>query len=92
MTKTKSLKRKFGCTFRPRKAEPNRTRLTVGGNGVNYPGEVGTPTADILLIEVMLNSLVSTLNAKFMSIDISNFYLNTPMQRYEYLKLKMTDM
>ena len=29
------------------------------------------------------------MNAKFMCIDISNFYLNTPMPWYEYLKLKL---
>ena len=46
----------------------------------------------MLLVKVMLNSVVSTMNAQFMSIDISNFYLNTPMERYEYLKLKMTDV
>jgi len=27
-----------------------------------------------------------------MCIDISNFYLNTPMPRYEYLKLKLTNV
>jgi len=46
----------------------------------------------MLLVKVLLNSVVSTLNAKFMSIDISNFYLNTPMERFEYLKLKLTDV
>ena len=83
---------KFVCTVRPQKAEPNRTRLTIAGNRINYPGEVGTPTANMLLVKVMLNSVVSTLNAKFMSIDISNFYLNTPLPRYEYMKLKLTDI
>ena len=76
---------RFVCTERPQKEEVEHTRLTVGGNRINYPGEDGTPTADILLVKVMLNSVVSTMNAKFMSIDISNFYLNTPMERYEYL-------
>jgi len=33
--------------------------------------------------------VVSALNAKFMSIDISNFYLK---QRYEHFKLKLTDV
>ena len=83
---------KFVCSVRPQKAEPNRTRLTVGGNRINYPGEVGTPTADMLLVKVMLNSVASTMNAKFMCIDISNFYLNTPLPRYKYLKLKLSDI
>ena len=27
-----------------------------------------------------------------MSIDISNFYLNTPMLRYKYMKLKLSNL
>ena len=83
---------KFVCVVRPQKAEKNRTQLTVGGNRINYPGEVGTPTADMLLIKILLNSVISTKNAKFMSIDVSSFYLNTPLPRYEYLKLKLSDV
>ena len=80
------------CSVRPHIAELNRTRLTVGGNRINYPGEVRTPTAGRLLVKCMLNSVISTMNAKFMCIDISNFYLITLMPRYEYLKLKLTDV
>ena len=58
------------------KVEKNLTHLTVGGNKINYPGEVDTPTADMLLVNLMLNSIVSTMNAKFMCINIYNFYLN----------------
>ena len=84
---------KFVCKIRPEKIkEPNRTRLTVGGNLINFDGEVGTPTADMLLIKILLNSVISTPGARFMTADISNFYLNTPMARYEYVKLKLTDI
>ena len=83
---------KFVCSVRPQKAEPFRTRLTLGGNRITYPGDVGTPTADMLLFKILLNSVVSTPGAKFMTIDISNFYLNTPMQRYEYVKLALRDI
>ena len=38
----------------------------------------------------MINSVVSTDGAKFMTINISDFYLNTPLKRFEYVKLKMT--
>ena len=43
------------------------------------------------LIKIMLNSVVSTEGAKFMTIDISDFYLNTPLERFEYVKLKLID-
>jgi hypothetical protein len=32
---------------RPQKADPNRIRITAGGNLINYPGELATRTADI---------------------------------------------
>ena len=59
---------------------------------MNVPINCGTPTADMLTVKVLLNSVVSTKNAKFMTIDIKNFYLCTPMERPEYMKLKIADM
>ncbi|KAL7488941.1 hypothetical protein ACHAW6_014541, partial [Cyclotella cf. meneghiniana] len=83
----------FVCMVRPEKTdEPNRTRFTVGGDRINYPGEVGTPTAEMLVAKLLFNSIVSTPNAKFMTIDISNFYLMTPLMRPEYLRVKLTDI
>ena len=76
----------------PEKSDPNRVRLTVGGDCVNYPGDCGTPTADMLTEKILINSVISTKGAKFMSIDIKNFYLNTPMSRYEYMRLKIADL
>ena len=34
-------------SFRPEKKDLNRVRLTVGGDRINYPDDVRTPTADI---------------------------------------------
>ncbi len=51
----------------------------MGRNLVNYQDDCGTPTADLLTIKLMLNSVVSTMNAKFMTIDLKDFYLMTPM-------------
>ncbi len=76
------------CTFRPEKKAPNRTRITMGGNLVNYPDDCGTPTADLLTVKLLFNSVISTENAKFMTIDIKDFYLMTPMNRYEYFRMK----
>ena len=42
----------------PKKDEPNRTRFTAGGNRVNYPGEVATPTADMLVAKILFNSVI----------------------------------
>ena len=38
--------------IRPEKInEPNRTRLVAGGDRVHYPGNAGTPTADLLTVK-----------------------------------------
>ena len=43
---------KFVCTVRTEKKEPNRTRATLGGNLINCPDDVGTTTANLLLIKI----------------------------------------
>jgi hypothetical protein len=64
--------------IRPEKIdEPNRTRLVAGSNRVHFPGDAGTPTADLLTIKLLLNSIISTENARFMTMDMKDFYLNT---------------
>ena len=75
--------------IRPQKAETHRTRLTVGGNWIHFPGDVTTPAADLITAKLILNSVLSTKNAEFMCADIDNFYLKKPMDRYEYMKLPL---
>jgi hypothetical protein len=77
--------------YRPEKSDPNRIRITLGGNLVNYPSDVGTRTADLLTVKLLLNSVISTPGAKFMSLDISNFYLMAPMTRPEYVRMNLSD-
>ncbi len=69
----------FICTVRPKKAEPNCTRFTVARDRINYPGKVATPTADMLVAKMLFNSVILTRRAQFMIMDISNFYLMTPL-------------
>jgi hypothetical protein len=51
----------------------------MGGNLINYPNDCGTPTADLLTVKIMFNSVIPMPNAKFMMINIKDFYLMTPM-------------
>lgn len=79
------------CNERPEKEDPDRVRITAAGNHINYPGDFGTPTADLLTVKLLLNSIISIAGTKFFTMDISNFYLNTPLKRKEYLRLKITN-
>jgi hypothetical protein len=69
------------------KEEKERTRLTVGGNQLEYPGDKSTRTAGLTTVKILINSVISTLRAKFLVIDIKNFYLNTP--RFEYMVINL---
>ena len=82
----------FVCMVRPEKSEPNRTRFVVGGDKINYPGEVATPTAEMLVAKLLFNSVVSTVGARFMTMDISNFYLMTPLKRPEFIRINIRDI
>ena len=83
----------FVCSVCLKKDKPNRTRFTVGGDRINYLGEVATPTADMLVARILLNSIILMRGAWFMTIDdISNFYLMTPLKRPEYTRMKINDL
>ena len=84
--------RQFVCTVRPDKAEPNQTRFTVGGDRINYPGQVATPTAEMLVAKMLFNSVISTKGARFMTMDISNFYLMTPLHHPKFICMKLSDI
>ena len=77
----------FVCDHRPQKEETRRTRLVVGGNLVIYNGEVSTPTADLTTAKILFNSVLSTTEAKFLGLDVKDFYLNTIMTEFEYIKI-----
>ena len=69
--------------YQPGKAEPNKTRLTVGGDRINCMIAEG---------QQLLNSVISTKGAKIMMMKIKKIYLNTPLKWYEYLHLKLVDI
>jgi hypothetical protein len=64
----------------------------VGGDRINYPGEVATPTAEMLVAKLLFNSVTSTEGARFMTMDISNFYLMTPLKRPEYIRINIRNI
>jgi hypothetical protein len=81
------------CLILPEKIdEPNRTRIVAGGDRVHYPFDAGMPTTDLLTVKILINSIISTHGARFFMMDIKNFYLNTPMSKYKYMRMKLANM
>ena len=62
--------------------------ITIGGNRITFPGNVNTPTESFELAKLVFNSVLSRPGAKFTTFDICNFYLQTPLDRPEYARIK----
>jgi hypothetical protein len=80
------------CEVRPEKDDPNCTRIMINSNRICFPGNVGTNTTSLELAKLLLNSVLSCPGARFSSIDLKDFYLNTPMPDPKYVRIKIADI
>jgi hypothetical protein len=78
---------RFVVNIRPNKSEVHRVRLTVGGNLIQYPVDVSTRSADLTTSKCLWNSNISTDGVKYMCLDVKNFYLGTPVDTFEYMRI-----
>ena len=74
--------------FRPQKEDPNRVRVTAGGNLIDYPHKLTTRTADLTTTKIMWNSTIFTKGARYAASDAKNFYLATPLDNPEYMRIQ----
>jgi hypothetical protein len=81
---------KVVCDYKPHKQEKERVWLTVGGARLDYSGDVATSTSDITTFKILINSTLSTEDAAMMMMDIKNYYLGTPLPRFEYMKMLLS--
>eukprot|EP00804_Cyclotella_cryptica_P013537 CCRYP_021093-RA/>CCRYP_021093-RA protein AED:0.19 eAED:0.14 QI:0/0/0/1/1/1/4/0/1001 len=100
-----SSHRLAGTTFVPKLATSSNLPLPMLSSGlirknknahssrlsnlIDYPWEVATPTSDPTTVKLLFNSVISTPGAVFVVMDVNNFYLNTPMERPEYMRLQL---
>jgi hypothetical protein len=78
--------------YKPHKEEKYRVRFTCGGDRIHYPGKVSTKTDDLTTAKLLFNSVISTPGARFAAFDIKNFYLNNPLEHYEYMWIPVRDI
>jgi hypothetical protein len=78
---------KIVAAIKPHKAEKYRIRFTVGGDRIEYSGPTSTPTAALPAIKILVNSVISTDGAHFMTCDLKDFYLGTPLPVYKYMRI-----
>jgi hypothetical protein len=65
-----------------------RVRGTAGGDRIQYAGATKANVADIQTVKILLNSAISTPNGQWMTADITDFYLGTPMDDAEYMMVR----
>ena len=65
-------------------------RITVGGDRLIYLDDAGSPAANLMKTRPLVNSTISHAKdgARFMSADIKNHFLATPMAQSEYMKVQ----
>ena len=72
------------------KKETHRTRLTAGGNLIDYPGEVSTPTSDLTTMKLHVNSAISDVKSRYMCMDVKYFHLKNQMDRDKYIMIQIS--
>ena len=75
------------CDYCPLKDGPYRVRLTIGGDKIPYYSDAGSPATSFLEEMFLFNSVVSIPRATFLSEDIKDYFLCSPISEYEYMKL-----
>ena len=80
----------FICNYQPLKTEPHRVRLTVGGDKLYRPYDAGYPAASLLETKLILNSTIpdAKKGARFLSADLKDNFLASPMEENEYMRIQ----
>jgi hypothetical protein len=84
----------FVCDYRPLKSEPYRCRIVVGGDKLSYDNDPASPAASLLETKLILNSTISDAKngARFLSCDLKDHFLASPMERPEYMKIPIRNI
>lgn len=79
---------RYTVVERPKKDEKDQTRITCGGDVLDYFGDVTTHTVSIETIKLHWNLVLSTPGAKYCTGDISNMYLMYLLPNAEYVQFR----
>ena len=73
----------------PKKYKKHRICLTVGVNLIVCLFDVSAPTSDLTTAKILFNSVNFTPRAHFVTLDLKNFYLGTPLPEARYMRMKL---
>ena len=80
---------RYACGHCPLKTKPWSVQFVVGGDRLPYEIDTGSSALNLVETNILLNSTISDANdgAKFMSCDLKDFFLPSPMEKSEYMKV-----
>jgi hypothetical protein len=81
---------KIVCNCKPHKKNNERVRLIVGGDRLDFSGDVATSAADITTFKILINITLSTKDAAMIMMEINNYYIGTPLPWFEYMKMQLS--
>ena len=67
-------------------------RITIAGVHILVPFDLSNPSGSLELVKLIIKSILSRQNAQFSAFDIKNVYLDTPMEKPEYVRVKLEDI
>ena len=81
----------FVINYRPLKSKPHRIRITVAGDKLSYPFDTGSPAASLLETKILIKSTISDAKkgVPFMSADLKDYFLASPMNREEFMRVHL---
>ena len=80
---------KIVCKVKPGKEEKERTKLTLGGNLLDFTGNISAPTASVTTEKCVFNSVVSTPGARCILADMKFFYINNILPDPEFMHIPL---
>jgi hypothetical protein len=75
------------CDYKPHKKKRGRVQLTVGGDRLDYSGDMAMSTAYITTFKILINRNLSTKDATMMMMDTKKYFIGTPLPQFEYMKM-----
>jgi hypothetical protein len=79
---------KILCDYKPHKKRRRQAR--GGGDRLEYSGDAATSTVNITTFNIFINSTLYTEDATMVMMDIKNYYLGTPLPRFEYMRILLS--
>ena len=62
----------------------------MGGEKLTFDGPVSTPTSDLMTSKIHWKSFISTPGAKYLVVNVRNFYLNNLVSKHEYYNIAIS--